>query len=152
MKKNIFWQCCTCLTAILMLASCEDTDNGNLDGTWYMTHMDSIATNQSKNMRSARKTWSFQSRLMQVFNHNNLQQERGHVIMSHFAVKGEKLIIIDPFEYNRMHGDIALTADSLDRLRPYGINHIPDTFLIETLSKSKLQVSNNIVRISFEKY
>ncbi len=140
------------LIALMSWTSCEKVDNGDLDGVWYMTRMDSIATNQSIEMRNKRKTWSFQSRLMQVFGHNNLQYDRSHVIMSHFSATNGKLIVVDPFVYERMHGDIMLTNDSLDRLRPYGINHVPDTFVIEKLNSSKFQISNDLIRIYFDKY
>jgi len=138
-------------TAMLLMTSCESSNNGDLDGMWYMTRIDSLQSGKTTNMRTAQRTWSFQGKLMQVYNYTD-NSEYYHIIMSRFDNSNGLLIIHDPFIYNRMEGDITLTADSLYRLRPYGINSVPDTFVVEKMSDQKMQISDNYLRIYFDKY
>ncbi len=136
---------------MVLFPSCENSSNGDLDGFWYMTRMDSIQIGKSVDMHKERKSWSFQHNLMQVYSHND-RYEFKHTIMARFNHAGNRLIVSDPFIYDRMHGDIELTQDSIYRLTPYGINNVPDTFIIETLSDSKMQISDDVIRLYFDKY
>lgn len=149
--KNLFIYICILISIAISLSSCEKSNNGDLDGMWYMTRIDSLPTGKSVDARATRISWSVQGKLMQVYNYND-DTEYHHIIMSRFEKNDNKLIISDPFIYNRMEGDIFLTQDSLYKLRPYGINSLPDTFIIEQLSDQKLQIADDIIRLYFDKY
>lgn len=144
------------VTAALLLSgsSCERIDNGPLDGMWMMTRMDSIATDKSQQTRSLRKAWSFQANLMQMFQYPEKTDghEWDYPLMARFDYSGATMIISDPFFYDRMNGDRHLNADSIQYLLPFGINAIPDTFQVEKLDRKKMQLSNKVVRLYFEKY
>lgn len=140
------------LTALcFFITGCNISDNGDLDGFWYLTKIDSISNNTSVPMREAGISWSFQAKLMQVGSHNSNAYWK-YVIMSRFNHQGNQLELSEPFIYDRMNGDVFLTADSLHRLTPFGINSIPDLFIVEKLSSSKLQICDQTLRLYFEKY
>lgn len=149
MKLHIYIIIATVL--LLLLPSCEMSDNGDLDGYWYMTRIDSIQSGKTVNKREDRLTWEFQDKILEFYNHNDLYEFR-HTLMARFEHSDGQLIVYNPFRYDRMNGDVALTADSLEYLRPYSINAVPDTFQVEKLSDSKLQITDNYLRIYFEKY
>lgn len=139
-------------TAIcIMMSGCNYSNNGDLDGMWYMTQIDSISSGETFKMRDTGISWSFQGKLMQIGNHRS-NSYWNNPIMCYFSVKGNQLEVHDPFIYDRMKGDKEITADSIHMLKPFGINNIPENFMIEKLSSSKLQINDDIIRISFEKY
>lgn len=150
MRKSCFITLLALLLAAPFLCSCQKSDNGDLDGMWYLTRMDSVQTSKSYNVRSRRVTWSFQARIMQCFNYNEDSWKK--VLMTRFKDEGTQLIISDPFIYNRMEGDIPLTADSIHYLAPHCINSIPDTFALEKLDKKTLIIADDVLRLTFEKY
>lgn len=153
-KPNNSGKMICCLWSVILLltafSACEKSENGDLDGMWMLTTMDSIQSNRSMQVRQRRITWSFQAKLLQFFNYNNDSWKK--VIMARFNNDGTHLIIFDPFIYERMDGDIPLTADSVQYLAPHCINSVPDTFDIEKLNKNSLIISDDVLRLKFEKY
>lgn len=130
--------------------SCDGSDNGDLDGMWHITQIDSIANNQSIDIASDLRFWSFQDKLLQLFNYKADSWKT--VLMVRFEHSDGQLIISSPFIYDRMDGDIPLADDSLFLLYPHGINSVPDTFDVEHLDRKKMQLSDDVVRLYFEKY
>lgn len=132
----------------LGLTSCEVSDNGDLDGYWYLTQVDSLETNVSADMHNASITWSFQMDLMQVYQaHSN-----DSTIMLRFDNNNNQtLTLTDPFIYNRMEGDQPITTERLYLLNKFGISDIPEIYIIEQLNSKKLRISNDKLRLYFEK-
>ena len=135
----------------IMMTGCDYSDNGDLDGMWYVIQIDSICSSNSIEMRETGISWSFQAKLMQIGNHQS-NSYWNNPIMCGFSVKGNQLEVYNPFIYDRMKGDKEITADSIHLIKPFGINSIPDNFMIEKLSSRKLQINDDIIRIIFEKY
>lgn len=147
MKKILF----LIITATLCLtSSCETSDNGELDGMWHITRIDSISNGTSHDIRTEIKFWSFQGKILQFFNYR--EDSIKEIYMARFKNKGSQLIISNPFIYNRMTGDYPLSADSLFILKSHGINSVPDTFAVEHLDRKKMQLADDVVRLYFEKY
>lgn len=141
------------LAATCLLSACEGSDNGDMDGMWHITRIDSLDSSASADIREDLKFWSFQGNLMQVFDYNETGWDSWRtVIMTRFNHANGQLIIHTPFIYNRLDGDIFLSEDSLYLLYPHGINCIPDTFTVEKLNRKKMQLSDDVVRLYFEKY
>jgi hypothetical protein len=138
------------LTATCLLSACECSDNGDLDGMWHITRVDSITNGASADVRKDLKFWSFQDKLVQLFNYHTDSSKE--ILMARFEHSDKLLIISTPFIYNRLDGDIFLSDDSLYLLYPHGINCIPDTFTVEKLNRKKMQLSDDVVRLYFEKY
>lgn len=151
MRKFSIYTFITIAVAIVALSTgCEKSENGDLDGMWYLTRMDSIQNDCHQNVREQRITWSFQAKLLQCFNYNDDSWK--NVVMARFKNDGSHLIISDPFIYNRMEGDIPLTIDSTHYLHPHCINSVPDNFVLEKLDKKTLIISDDVLRLYFEKY
>lgn len=138
------------VSIILFCSSCETSNNGDLDGLWLMVRVDSMQNSHSQEVRKELISWSFEKNLFQCYNHRT--DMMSNAIMGRFEHNEENLIIHDMFRYNRMEGDIALTTDSIELLKPYGINQLPDTFFIEKIDKRQLKIANQIVRLCFDKY
>jgi len=146
MKKILFF--IFCISAVF--SSCEHSQNGDLDGVWYLTQVDSIQQHASISTRGEKKTWAFQAQFVQFFDYN--YSDWNKLVMARIEYNDDKIIINSPFIYNRVDGDIPLTADSLQYLQPYFVNSIPDTFNIEKLTHKELRISDNTLRLYFEKY
>lgn len=141
------------IVSTLLLSSCDmivRSENGDLDGMWYLTSIDSISNSTSIDTHGQRRTWSFQHKLVQYFNYDENNWTK--TIMGRFDLKDDMLILRDPFVYNRMDGDYFLDQDSIELLYPYGINSIPDTFIIDKLNRKELNVTSNIVRLHFIRF
>ena len=72
MKKvlYIFTSVITCVALCTAMISCdiETSDNGNLDGFWQLTQIDSVAINKSVSMKESQIFWAFQTDVMEVRN------------------------------------------------------------------------------------
>lgn len=146
---------CTCLLGLLSLtllsSSCEKIDNGDLEGMWVISRVDSLEIDKSDNIQSMIRSWSFQGNLAKF--HNFKEEADTIMILSRFSHEGDLLIISSPFLYDRMHGDKFLTLEEdADMITTHYINSLPDTFHIETLNKKKMQIVDNYVRLHFVKY
>ena len=138
------------IVATCFFTACERSDNGDLDGMWHITRVDSIGNGASANIRKDLKFWSFQDKLLQFYNYH--QDSWKTVLMARFEHSDGMLIISSPFIYDRMNGDIPLSDDSLFVLYPHGVNSVPDTFIVEQLNRKKMQLADDVVRLYFEKY
>lgn len=155
MKKHIKQIQWTLIAMIIMvsvsgMSSCETIDNGDIDGFWIITQVDSLQQGTSHKIREQLKTWSFQANLARFFNYNEDTQKTP--LMARFEQSNGNLILSEPFIYNRMEGDVLLTMDSTHYLRPHFINSLPDTFRIEKLNRNKMKIADDVVRLYFEKY
>ena len=134
-------------------SSCTRIDNGDLDGLWLITQVDSLQTGTSDNVRENVRTWSFQNNLMQFYNQKGENYDDWSMtMMGRFEHTNDMLIISDPFIYNRMEGNIHLTIDSVQYLAPHYINSLPDTFYIEQLTSKKMRIADDVVRLHLIKY
>ena len=132
-----------------LLPSCEVSDNGDLDGFWYLTRLDSIQTGTTVDMHNRQLTWSFQMDLMQTF--DGSQDHWDTITMFRFEHTGKQLIISEPFIYDRLNGDKFLTPDRYWEIRHYGINSVPDIFMVDKLNRKHLHVHDDVLRLYFEK-
>ena len=131
------------------ITSCEVSDNGDLDGYWYMTRLDSVESGKTVDMHNRQLTWSFQVNLMQTFDGSHDHWDS--IMMFRFDHTGNQLIISDPFIYNRLEGDEFLDSTQYWKLKHYGINDIPTCFKVEKLNRKKMRLSDHVVRLYFEK-
>lgn len=140
----------TFLLLTAFLTSCERSQNGDLDGLWYITRIDSIQQRTSVDLRGGSETWAFQAQFAQFYNYNF--DDWNNPVMARLTFNESQIIIDSPFIYDRVNGDIPLTADSTQYLRPYYLSSIPDTFDIEKLTRKELRISDNVLRLYFDRY
>lgn len=134
----------------LLFSACNVSTGGDIDGLWYLTKLDSIQSGTSRPMRDEMISWSFQSKFVQVVNYKT--EDWRSIIMMQFTHNDNQLELSDPFIYNRLDGDILLTPDSIYLLRPYGINDLNSTFKVEKLNSKTMCISDDILRLHFQKY
>lgn len=131
----------------LMFGSCEiqTLDNGDLDGMWHLTKVDTLATSASADMGSKRIYWSFQARLMQLDDKSGANQS----ILMRFEHNGQTLRLYDPYIYDRENGD--RPVEDITLLNPFGIVVPDETYTVESLSGSKMILLSGTYRLYFKK-
>lgn len=146
MKKFISVMAIVCC----MLVGCEtwSSDNGELDGIWYLSRVDSLENYNFSPYREKRVFWSFQGTIMQAHSSSDLLTK----FMCKFERKNNSLRVYSPYLYDRMNGDEYLTEDDIIRVADFGINNLDETFNIETLNNSTMVLRGNKLRLIFEKY
>lgn len=148
---------CTCslvlytLTLVLCtsLHSCtiEQSDNGKLDGFWKLTRVDTLATGGQLNLSEKGIFWSVQMNLLSV---EDKYDDGAIPILFRFAHEGGQLKLSEPRESYQMTGD--KLVEDVNKLKPFGINQINETFQVETLNSSHLYLSTDKLRLSFTRF
>lgn len=130
-----------------IFGSCEieTLDNGDLDGMWHLTKVDTLATSTTADMGNKRIYWSFQARLLELDDKSGAHQS----ILMRFEHNGATLRLYDPYIYDREDGDKAL--EDITLLNPYGIVAPDETYTIESLSGSKMVLLSGTYRMYFTK-
>lgn len=145
----------TCLSAAVlafspMLTGCdlETSSNGNLDGFWHMVQVDTLNTGGVKDMSKDLVFWSFQMKLLELSDHNDLNV----IHMARFAHEGNALKVTQPCRYDLDLGNEMLTEEQLENIAKYGLNALEENFQVEHLNSSKMILSNGVLRLYFKKF
>ena len=145
MKKYILM-----LLAVGLTASCdfETSNNGNLDGFWQLSQMDSVqvAGGCSVDMKASGVFWSVQHKMLDTRNVNIYNSG----IIFRFEHTGEKLILSSPVANIRSIGDSLVT--DVEAVKPYGLTQLSDTFVVEQLDDTDMRLRNNTLRLHFRRY
>lgn len=128
------------------MASCEleTSDNGDLDGYWQLTTIDSLAADTSVGAKDMQVFWAVQSDLLQA------TKMGGDRVLFRFQNTGDSLFLSDPRTNDRTLGDTAVTDITL--MQPLGINSLTEHFAIEQLSGSSMTLKSPTLRLHFRKY
>ena len=130
----------TALVAGATSCDIEHIDNGKLDGLWKLQVIDSLSNHVSVDMSASNLSYAIQGNLLR------LTKE----LYYRFDYQGDLLILYDPY-LNTYDESEPLT--DLEKVRPFGINNIPrEAFHMEELSRSKMVISSDLLRLHFEKY
>ena len=142
MKKTIF-AIIACVT--LMLAACdiETSDNGNLDGIWQLTAVDTLATGGHADMRMKNTQWDVQGCLLQ------LRNELG-IYFCHFKHADGTLTMETLRLWSKELQDPEVT-DIAD-VQPYGVNAFNEQFKVTILTSDKMVLQSEMLKLSFRKY
>ena len=145
MKKYILM-----LLAVGLMASCdfETSNNGNLDGFWQLSQMDSVqvAGGCSVDMKASGVFWSVQHKMLEA---RNVNIDKSGVIFR-FEHTGEKLILSSPVANVRNIGDSIVT--DVETVKPYGLTQLSDTFVVEQLDDTDMRLRNKTLRLHFRRY
>lgn len=141
-----------CMLTLLAVAggamtSCEleTSGNGELDGFWQMTRLDTLATGGSCDMRLTQRYWSVQARLLQV---SDLSYEHDSYLFR-FEHEGDELRLSDPFVVDHAAGDVRL--EEAECLQPYGMYSLSTSFCIEQLDGEMMVLRSDRVRVWMER-
>jgi len=131
------------------LTACSDvefSDNGNLDGFWQLSRVDTVLTGRSVDYREKGLTWSFQGKLLEVRDVWKVYQD---IVMS-FNHTDNQLKTFSPFLVYREEGDWPI--DDTDYLKPYGINRLEENYKVLELTSSEMTLESDLLRLHFKKY
>jgi len=149
-KMNLHTSFLLCtLCVLLSLASCklETSNNGQLDGFWKLTRVDTLATGGVLDLSEQGIFWSVQMNLLSV---EDKYQEDARPILFRFDHSGGKLTLSEPRESYQYTGD--KDVEDIKKLQPFGINQLKETFTVETLNSSHLYLSTPTLRLSFTRF
>lgn len=137
--RKLIYIIVTALVAGVTSCEIEHIDNGKLDGLWKLQAMDSLSNQVSVDMSRSNLSYAIQGNLLQL----------GRVYFR-FDHQGDSLILRDPYVNSF---DVSDPLTDLSILRPFGINNIPrEAFHIDELSRSKMVLRSELLRLHFEKY
>lgn len=141
--------CLLAVAAMLLtvVSSCtlETSDNGDLDGFWHLTRVDTLATGGSCDMSERLVFWSVQMDLVNVTDRG----DGGGDYFMRFDKSGMTLRLYEPYRNDRMQGDGKI--DDALLLAPLGINSLDETFRIERLSGSRMTLRGGKLLLYFSK-
>ena len=135
------------VAASLGLNSCstEGSNNGDLDGYWYMRQIDTLSTGSQTDVHEKRIFWSYIGTLMQT------EGSDSELIVYSFDHNDTQLRVHNPYK-NIQATDEKITEDNLPLLRRVGINALDETFTVEVLTSDEMVLRSNTLRLHFIKY
>lgn len=138
--KKLIYIIVTALAAGVTSCEIEHIDNGKLDGLWKLQAMDSLSNQVTVDMSRSNLSYAIQGNLLQL----------GKNVFYRFEHQGDSLILYDPY-LNSF--DVSEPLTDLNLVRPFGINNIPrETFHVDELSRSKMVLSSELLKLYFEKF
>lgn len=131
---------------MIALASCtlETSDNGDLDGFWHLTAVDTLATGGYADYSEKQVFWMFQGKL-----YNMKEYTTGIAVVGHFQMEGDSLFVTDVFRDDRLNDDPAV--EDVSELYIYGANAINEHYRIVSLSSGNMTLQSRVLRLSFRK-
>jgi hypothetical protein len=143
------------IAASIALVACdfETSDNGDLDGYWQLSEMDTLATGRTADMRYSKIVCAVQVRLLEFRRADDINTG----VMFRFEQRGDSLLLTNPVQNNRNISDSLVNNPAT--LVHYGMTattgkdgKLEVKFLIEKLNDSRMTLSNKLYRLHFRKY
>ena len=129
----------TALVAGATSCDIEHIDNGKLDGLWKLQALDSLSNQVTVDMSRSNLSYAIQGNLLQL----------GRVYFR-FDHQGDSLILHDPYVNSF---DVSETLIDISLVTPFGINNIRrEAFYVGEVSRSKMVLRSEFLRLHFEKY
>lgn len=129
------------------LASCSFETDGSDDigGYWHLESVDTLATGGVCNMADRRVFWALQGKLLEVSD-----KDREGAYLLRFNHTADSLVLSEPRVNDRATGDPDVSDAAV--LYPYGIRHLKETFIVESLSGGKMVLQSGELRLGFTKF
>ena len=134
----------------LLATACEfhTSDNGELDGFWQLSSVDTLATGGSKDLRYDQLSWSFQGHFVE------LRDARDYTLsgdlIGRFQHHSDSLTLSDFYFSKRDSGDIKLVNP--EPLRRYGVSRLQQSFQVLQLNSSRMTLKSDSLRLNFRRY
>lgn len=141
------------IIGLLALMSCtmETSHNGDIDGFWQLTTVDTLSSGRSVDVKENGVFMAVQANLLEFRRPLEDSISMKYIsVFFRFEHADGLLILSNPVANNRPIGD-SLVLD-VATIRPYGLNHLTETLHIEHLSAEKLILRNELLRMHFRKY
>ena len=135
--------------SFILPSSCtlETSNNGDLDGFWQLTQLDTIATGGVTDMREKNAFWAVQMHFLEIKNASGYIY--GNVLFR-FEHNRDSLIIFSPRYNNRNAGDPEITDPK--ELNEYGIYHLRESFFVGRLNGDYMDLQSDRFRFHFRRY
>lgn len=134
-------------SSLLTSCSLESSDNGDLDGMWHLRTVDTLATGGTYDKIPEYYYWCVQGSLLVL---DDKEQSSGGNYIFSFEHSGDTLRLYDPHIFSRSKGDPELT--DVEVLRPYGINALDVSFVVEKLTGSNMVLRDDSLRLYLKKF
>ena len=133
----------------LGLVACEVrmSDNGDFDGLWQLTAIDSVSSGRRVDMHTSGEYWAVQVHLLNV---RNTKGRHGSVLFR-FDFVGDSLKLRSPYIDESGEGG-TLPVHDVSRLKAWGINRSEQGYRVVTLNGDEMVLLKEDVRLSFRKY
>ena len=137
---------CCGLMLILTHVSCKmDTShNGDLDGYWKLTSIDSLTIGTTCDYTNRSIFWSVQKNLMNVRDNAG-----GKEYVFRFEQTDSSLTIYNGQIYDKLRGNEFV--EDMSELSPFGINSQPAHYVIDHLSSRRMTLHDDQLRLNFKK-
>jgi len=133
----------------LVLVACEVrvSDNGDFDGLWQLTAIDSVSSGRRVDMHTSGEYWAVQVHLLNV---HNTKGRHGSVLFR-FDFVGDSLKLRSPYIDESGEGG-TLPVHDVSRLKAWGIDRSEQGYRVVTLNGDEMVLLKEDVRLSFRKY
>lgn len=140
------------IVSLPLLVSCEleTSDNGDLDGFWHLTTVDTLANAVQTDMVSQKVFWSFQKDLLQLRGSTDSEKELQEFYLR-FVLKDDQLLLSDIHLRDREKDDPQVDEATLPLIYIYGIRQLQETFKVLRLNNKEMIIQNNTLRLRFTK-
>jgi hypothetical protein len=152
MRRTIYAMLLACLS---FLSACDlnTSNNGDFDGYWQFSQIDTLKTGRSGDVRKLRVFWSVQAKLLEI---NNLTYPEKNVLF-HFSKASQAVHLKDPVANFGGRSDSIISSPST--LVPYGViatfnadHRLEALFHIDLLHDDNMILSNGQYRLHFRRY
>lgn len=136
------------ILSLITITSCtlDTSDNGDLDGYWQLSSIDTLANGHSVNMRDSGIFWAVQKDLLVT----RATKEPLIEVIFKFKHTSDSLILSKPHLAFRDSSDIIVTDASV--LYRLGITNLQEQYVILELSSSIMALKNKDLQLMFRKY
>lgn len=140
------------IVSLPLLVSCEleTSDNGDLDGFWHLTTVDTLANGVQTDMVSQKIFWSFQKDLLQLRGSTDSEKELQEFYLR-FVLKDDQLLLSDIHLRDREKDDPQVDETTMPLIYKYGIRQLQETFKVLKLDNKEMIIQNNTLRLRFTK-
>ena len=147
MKKTIYTLFICMMVTMMTSCSWFETDNaGDLEGLWHLRSVENLSDGTVTDYSKKRIYWAFQKKLLEMQDKDNNTAS----ILWRFAHNDSRLILTQPYRYDRENGDEPL--ESTELLLPYFIDNLEEEFYIDHLGSGTMLLTSPTVRMSFRKF
>ena len=135
----------------LLFSSCEleRSVNGDLDGFWHLTAVDTLATGGHGDLSEAKVFWAFQVRLVRLRRTDTDFLDNG--VVAHFTYKGNELLFSAPSWHHREQGDPLIKEEEKELLALYGVSKLEQCFKVIQLNSKRMILQTDVLRLTFDK-
>ncbi|MDD7258189.1 MAG: lipocalin-like domain-containing protein [Prevotellaceae bacterium] len=141
MKKITFFISLLC--TIFVSCELETSRNGDIEGAWLLTKIDTLKTSGTQDMRSRSILWSVQYNLLSI-------REESTEFLFHFKYENDTITLLDA--YNAYHEEWDRVVEDPSILAPFGVHELNERFKVANIHSDKMILETKDYRLKFQRY